>query len=608
MSHHTHPAFASLAEQLASGSPCALLENNLDRDGLARAFSGLLKCYVAWDAAEVPATLAAIEAASTAGNWITLAADFELGYALEPSLLSRLPACGRPLLSAWIWRDYVELDGEAADTLITTALELLPEDARTAGLNALNLGINSTDYTDTVSRIQALIASGDCYQVNFTFPLTARAYGNPLALYHRLRAAQPVRHGGFVRHASGTTLSHSPELFVARTGSQLLARPMKGTAPVGHADQLANSVKDRAENLMIVDLIRNDLGRLAANGGVRVERLFEIEDYATLHQMTSTVIAEPVNASLVEVFRALFPCGSVTGAPKIRAMEIIRELEDNPRGLYCGALGWLAPNGDFSFNVPIRTLEIDTSGNAKLGIGSGIVADSEPESEWSECAAKARFISSLTPEFELFETLRHEPDTSDYPMLAQHLARIARSATALGFPFDGAAAHALLLATAAELGPSQAHRVRLALSPNGKFSITHAPLAPLAAHPTVVISRAKLSASDPLLQHKTNRRALYDRFLHQVIAEGHFDALFFNEQGELCEGARSNVFLQIGGKLVTPPVRCGLLPGVMRQSLLEAGRAREAVLYREDLQAAEAVFVSNALRGLVAVTIWPESA
>lgn len=603
MSITTPSAPLPLVDSLLGDASVALFENNLDPDGVTRVFRQALGAVYAWDAASVPGALAVLDAAIEQGEWITIAADYELGYALEPRLAPLLPTTGRPLLTALRWGRCDLLDRESADTLFAAVLRQLPADAANAGVAGLNAGEDSNAYRNAVERIRRLIGAGDCYQVNFTFPATARCHGDPLALYCRLRDSQAVRYGGFVRHAGRVTLSRSPELFVAREGQRLTTRPMKGTAPVGQAQALRTSAKDRAENLMIVDLLRNDLGRLAPKGGVRVTNLFEIEDYATVHQMTSTVVAEPVDARLGEIIRALFPCGSVTGAPKIRAMEIIRELEASPRGLYCGALGWISPDGDFSLNVPIRTLEIDEARNVTLGIGSGIVADSEATSEWAECAAKARFLTALEPAFDLFETLRFEGGRHPYPLQALHLARLGRSAAALGFRFDSSAIRVLLARTASELEGMGNCRVRIALAANGEATISHARLDPLPEQPSVMLATDTLDSGDPLLAHKTTRRTLYDRALQTATAAGHFDALFFNQAGELCEGARSNVFLRIGGELLTPPLHCGLLPGVMRQALLEAGQARERVLHRADIERAEAIYVSNALRGLVAVSI-----
>ena len=450
-------------------------------------------------------------------------------------------------------------------------------------------------------RIRRYIAAGDCYQVNLTFPLDGEAFGNPARLYQALRAAQPVRYGAFIAHAGGAILSRSPELFLERQGQRLASRPMKGTAP-RHTDPaaLAASEKDRAENVMIVDLIRNDMGRLAPPGGVRVEDLCRIEAYPTVWQMTSRVVAEPVDASLPEIFRALFPCGSITGAPKIRAMEIIRELEERPRGLYCGALGWIRPGGDFRFSVPIRSLFIDAAGKARLDVGSGIVIDSRAGAEWAECHLKSRFLTALPKGLRLIETLRLEPGAG-YPFLTEHLERLAASAAALDFPFDEAA----FLAGLAQIHADDARRVRVTLGQAGDFSFENASLAAGAPgdSPTIVVSPCRVDSRDLLLRHKTTARALYDSELARVMAAGHFDAVFLNEKGELTEGARTNVFVERGGVLMTPPLAAGLLNGVLRRRLLREGRAVEARLGLDDLLAAEAVFVGNGLRGLVRVRV-----
>lgn len=585
---------------LSSGAPVALLEDNLGDAG-ARCMDGLVAYLCAWRGEAVPGVLARIEAATQAGHWVVLGAAYELGYALEPALLARQPATTRPLLEAWIWQRCTRLDAAATDALVSAAVAALPAAAQTAGLSPLLPAQDAAAYAQRVEAVQALIAAGDCYQVNLTFPLHAYSYGDPLALYARLRAHQPVGHGVFLRHARGVTLSRSPELFIARSGTRLTTRPMKGTAPRGARAQLAASVKDRAENLMIVDLLRNDLGRLAPAGGVRVTQLFAVEDYATLHQMTSTIEAAPVTADLATTLRALFPCGSITGAPKIRAMEIIRELEPAPRGLYCGALGWLAPDGDLSLNVAIRTLEITPGGRVELGIGSGIVADSQAADEYAECLAKARFASELAPPLRLIETLRHEPGTG-IPLLDRHLARLTRSARELGFVCDAARVRTALAESAARCPKEGPARIRLTLGPDGSLDIAQAPLDALPAGPTVTLAAHPLPDA-ALLAHKTTARAHYEAELARVSAQGHFDALFFNARGQLCEGARSNVFLRLDGGLYTPPLACGLLPGVMREALLADGVARERVLERGDLARAEAVYVANALRGLIAVRL-----
>lgn len=590
------PALPAL---LASSQPIALFEDNLGTQG-ARLFFGLAQHLCALRPEDVADTLTDIETASQDGHWVVLAACYELGYALEPALLGQLPATARPLLEAWVWTDCARLDAAETAELLANALDTLPDASRAAGLSPLVPAWNAPTHAHAIEAVQSLIRDGDCYQVNLTFPMHATAYGDPLALYARLRAHQPVQYGAFVRHARGTLLSRSPELFVERRGDRLTTRPMKGTAPRGERERLAASEKDRAENLMIVDLLRNDLGRLAPAGGVKVTRLFEVEDYATVHQLTSTIEAGPVSVGLAGILGALFPCGSITGAPKIRAMQIIRKQEPRPRGLYCGALGWLAPGGDFTLSVPIRTLELTPDGAATLNVGSGIVADSVAADEYAECLAKARFASELAPPFKLIETMLYRPGQG-LPLLERHLARLARSASTLGFVYDLTPIRECIVAEARRW--TTPARLRLTLAPNGQADITSAPLAPLPELPSVTVSPQPLPDHDFLRHHKTTARAHYDAELAQATAQGHFDVLFFNPHGELCEGARSNVFVQIDGQRYTPPLESGALPGVMREEILAHGEAQVRVIERAELEQAEALYVSNALRGLIRVRL-----
>jgi len=446
-----------------------------------------------------------------------------------------------------------------------------------------------------------------------------RSRDKPLALYARLRAAQPVAHGVLVRDGDEWICSRSPELFVARTGQRLTCRPMKGTAPRAAVDAsdasdasdtadaadaaaaaaLLASEKERAENLMIVDLIRNDLGRLTGPGGVRVERLWELEAYPTVYQLTSTVTAEPVTAGLEGILRALFPSGSVTGAPKIRAMQVIHELEDGPRGVYCGGLGRLAPDGDLSLNVPIRTLLVAADRRLRLDVGSGVVADSDSDAEYRECLAKAAFATGLDAALRLIETLRWEAGVG-CALIDGHLARLARSASALGFTCDPERISTEVEAFGRGLGAG-VHRVRLLLGREGRLSLGAATLDPLRGQQRVDLAGWRLDPGDPRLSHKTTARGFYDAELRAALARGLFDVVFTNTRGELCEGARSTVFLEAGGRILTPDASAGLLPGVLRASLLATGWCEEAVLTPDDLASADRVWLGNALRGLVEV-------
>ncbi|WP_265944396.1 aminodeoxychorismate synthase component I [Dechloromonas sp. A34] len=528
-------------------------------------------------------------------GWVVVALDYELGYLLEPKAAPAgwQVAEDRPLARFWRFGERISLSAsEAEDWLAERA------GAGAAGVSAVLPTISESAYLAAVDRIKRLIADGDCYQVNYTFPLGFEWFGTPLDLYRRLRERQPVSYGGLVGDASGGLVSLSPELFLERRGTRLSTRPMKGTLPRSlPAGQLRASEKDLAENLMIVDLLRNDLGRIADNGSVVVDQLFEIEDYPTVWQMVSEVSAEIGNCRFDAVLRALFPCGSITGAPKIRAMQIAAELEVGPRGSYTGALGWLAPNGDFRFNVAIRTLELTAGGVGKLGIGSGIVADSQPAAEWQECLLKASFLRDCDPGLQLIETLRR--GNGQYPRLDGHLARLRRSARWLGFALD----ESELLRQLAAQPAVGVWRVRLTLAKSGQIEVQSFVLpADAGGIRRARLADVRIDSANPLRQHKTTERQVYDQALASLAVDSSiFDVVFLNERGEVVEGARSNVFVERDGVLLTPPLNSGCLPGVLRAELLGSGRAREAIVWPEDL--VSGFWLGNALRGLIRVEL-----
>ncbi len=576
--------------------------------GSALLLSNRCRSIVLDTAADPVQVFDAIERALAAGNWVALAADYALGASLEP-VLARSPA-KRPLLRAWVFAQAEWLDAPAVDTFLAEQVAVLPEYQRLAGIADLSPGVDAAKHARQVRQIGHWIADGDCYQINLTFPLTFRIYGHPLALYARLRQRQPVRHGGYVGSGEEAILSFSPELFFERLGNRVVTRPMKGTAPRGGtalADQerraaLLASAKERAENIMIVDLLRNDLGRLAQPGKVRVEALCEAEAYPTLWQMVSTVTAELPAMPLIELFGALFPCGSITGAPKIRAMQRIAELEESPRGLYTGALGWLAPTGDCRFNVAIRTIEMGTDRRACMGVGSGIVAGAEPASEYAECLLKGSFLTAFDPGFELFETLRLED--GGYPWLPLHLDRLQASARSLGFACALSTVSAVLASEATDR-PRGVFRVCLTLAHDGSCRVTASPLMDEPDRQwSARLAAEVLPDDDYLRRHKTTARARYERALAALLASpAVFDTIFLNTRGEVCEGARSNVFVERDGLLLTPPLHCGLLPGVLRRQMLESGRALEQVLRLDDLRGASRLYLGNALRGLLPVSL-----
>ncbi|HYD81175.1 MAG TPA: aminodeoxychorismate synthase component I [Paucimonas sp.] len=517
-------------------------------------------------------------------------------------------------VAAWLAERARDADGEAGP--------------RPAGIAQVRANVEKAEFDRAIAKIHAYIEAGDTYQINYTYRLRFEAYGSPFALYQRLRARQPVPYGALVALPDGgAVLSLSPELFMRHAQGEIVARPMKGTAPAAgdaaedarRAAALAADVKNRAENLMIVDLLRNDLGRIARTGSVAVPKLFEVTRYASVLQMTSTVRARLRDGiTLPDIFRALYPCGSITGAPKRRTMQIIRELEPAARGLYTGAIGWFdaprdAEPGAFCLSVPIRTLVLqpprDGIRKGEMGVGAGIVHDSVAVDEFAECRLKARFLTGLGHEFELFETM-HAARDAGCRHLERHLRRLRASAAYFGFVYDEAEIRREVAAALARLDAAGAHRLRLALDASGKCSIRGAPLAPLSEPVRVMAAPYATDAGDVFLRHKSTVRGRYDAAWQAAEAQGAFDMLFFNRAGELTEGARSNVFVKLDGRWYTPPLRSGLLPGVMRSVLLEdpAWNAAERRLTRDDLRAAQEVVVCNALRGaLRAVVEWGDA-
>jgi len=494
----------------------------------------------------------------------------------------------------------------------------------------IRLSLSREAYLQALEVIRQYIRAGDTYQVNYTLKLLFDFCGSPESLYAMLRRNQSVAYGAYVHLGETRMLSFSPELFFRKDADTIMVRPMKGTAKRSRfpdeddrqARYLRHDAKNRSENVMIVDLLRNDLGRLMhdlGDGPVAVRSLFDVERYETLFQMTSTIIASSAQGDfsslpLLRLFQALFPCGSVTGAPKLRTMEIIDELEPERRGVYTGAIGYLAPSGAAVFNVPIRTVTLRGS-RGEMGIGSGIVADSKPEQEWRECLLKGRFLSACAPAFELIETLLWEPDTG-YWLLADHLQRLSLSADYFLFRFD-LPSIALRLHEQSRQFAAQPMRVRLTLAKDGAIAITFQPCSlpvirslpgrrPEPCHgdlPRIEVSPVRVDSSSPFVFHKTTRREVYDSELRRVRAKGLVDCCFFNERSELTEGCIANIILYYHGSYVTPSLQCGVLAGIMRKQLLADTRIslREEVLTLDDLRVADAVFLCNSVRGVVRV-------
>ena len=463
--------------------------------------------------------------------------------------------------------------------------------------------ISFEHYAQAVERIRADVAEGEVYQVNFTFPCTVPVLGDPMALYAQLSARARASWSALIFTGKHWLISCSPELFFTAKGAKITCRPMKGTAPpTSDPHALSSDPKNRAENLMIVDLMRNDLSRIARPGTVRVPELFKVEHYPTVLQMTSTVIGEmQAKCDALDVLQTIFPCGSITGAPKIAAVERIHSLERTTtgyRGPYTGSIGHIRRNGDAEFNVAIRTLVLEPNEKiARYDVGSAIVYDSDPRSEWEECLQKAAFIASKT-DFRLLETFAFGPAPN--PLIKLHLDRLEKSARDLGFSFARADLEAELARM--KKGLKSAVRLRIGLEPLGRFEIEPSPLPSSPTEKAIVALVPRTAASDDFrLYHKTSNR----RFLDEArLAAGTFEILFTDAEGFLTEGSFTNLFVRDGERLLTPPLRRGLLPGVLRQDLLERGLAIEQDLRPADLQTG--FYVGNSLRGLVAARLRPD--
>ena len=497
-------------------------------------------------------------------------------------------------------------------------------------LTNLRPNMAKEEFIEVLHRVRQYIVAGDTYQVNYTMKLLFDFEGSVEKLYSVLRKNQSVAYSAYIRNGDERTLSFSPELFFRKKGDEITVRPMKGTASKGKHSQeeqrnsreLHYDIKNRSENVMIVDLLRNDLARLLYGHGesrVFVDSLFDVESYESLLQMTSTIKARSASSimgklNLSELFRALFPCGSITGAPKIRTMQIIDELEKERRGVYTGAIGYFSPDGSAVFNVPIRTVRLRKS-SGEMGIGAGITHDSIPEEEWKESLLKGRFLTHAQPDFQLFETILWRPGTC-YWLLEEHLLRLAGAATFFKFSCDLSEIRLRLCREEATFDEG-CHRLRLVLAKDGRLSLTAVPcdapaLTSLPLRPAqddlsgcaiVDFSPLMVDTDSPWLFHKTTKRGLYDSQYRQARKEGLFDYIFCNNAGEVTEGCITNIIIYLEGEYRTPPVASGLLPGVMREHLLAESVVPvvEKALSRQDVLSAEAIFVCNSVRGLVRV-------
>ncbi len=563
-------------------------------------------------------------------GWI----GYEFGYLLEQQLTELIPESltGTPLVSFAVFSEVIICDHKMDLCDFSQSSRQLSSNFTVSNMQPSQ---KKCDYLDGVQKIKEYIAAGDTYQVNYTLKLLFDFTGSVESFYAHLRANQSVSYGAIMRLGKEHILSLSPELFFRVDADAVTVRPMKGTMQRGKnleedsllREKLRNDPKNRSENVMIVDLLRNDLGRLThkcGNDKVVTRSLFDVERYESVLQMTSTIFTTTESnifsrVSMLDFLKALFPCGSVTGAPKIRTMEIIRELEPLPRGVYTGAIGYFTPSGDAVFNVPIRTVRL-RDGKGEMGIGSGIVQDSNPAQEWDECMLKAHFLTRSQVKFSLFETILLEKK-GGYWLLDYHLERLQQSAGYFLFHYDST----LLLNELEELKEKNSDdflRVRVRLQKDGSISVESVSCMPPSRRclpekpdresddlPQIALSDKRVDSSSPYFFHKSSHRQLFQDQFAQAQDEGLFDIIFQNERNEITEGCISNLFLYRNGQYLTPPVSSALLAGTMRRKLLTDSRVNieEQTLSHKDLQQAEALFCCNSVRGVVQVRLTTEN-
>lgn len=549
---------------------------------------------------EALAALQAVEAEVGRGRWAAGFVTYEAASAFDPALVTHDDRSGLPLLWFGIY--------QAPQTAYAP-----PKVGQGAPL-AWQPSVKVDEYNAGFGQIKNQIAAGQTYQVNYTFRLRAPFPGDPRELFARAAHAQGSGYPVFAETDEWVIGSASPELFFTLDGEKLFSKPMKGTAPRGlrladdqaKADWLHHSEKNRAENVMIVDMVRNDMGRIARTGSVRAPKLFEVEKYRTVWQMTSTVECE-TPASLTEIFAALFPAASITGAPKASTMRIIRELENSPRRIYTGTLGYIAPNRQAQFNVAIRTFLLEKrSGQVEYGLGGGIVWDSEQRDEMQEAYTKAKILTETPPDFSLLETLLWTPE-GGFALLERHLERLKESAAYFDFPFDEVEIRGRLagwkvrspLPAGEGPGVREIQRVRLLLDAEGGISLEGSALNPLPAPYRVKLAEKPVASNNPYLYHKTTYRAVYEA----ARLPDCDDVLLWNERGELTESLIANLVVEKKGELLTPPVACGLLPGAARAQWLAEGRLREAVIRVDELAGCDKIFLLNSVRGLWEITL-----
>ncbi len=574
----------------------ALLDNNYDPNAESYLFTEPQQWITCHDLASAETCLQQIE---TTQNWAVGFISYEFakhfGYDCKPT-----PGANLPYLQFGLFAKRKILTNEEVSEFLSQNFS-----QHAPFLANIHPRTSPEKYHNAIAKIKSELEAGNTYQVNYTFETALQQGGCPFRLYDALRRAQPVPYGAMLHFPDVQILSRSPELFFEKSGSKMLCKPMKGTEPRSPSltqdnilrSHLIASPKQRAENLMIVDLLRNDLSRIAEFGSVQVEKLFEVESYQTVHQMTSTISAKIKNKSFSQILEALFPCGSITGAPKKITCEIINRLEPHSRGVYCGAIGMRSPKGDLHFSVPIRTLTLQEN-HGQFHIGGGVVYDSVDKKEYEEALLKGKFLFDLTPDFSLLDSHFFDPATGARHA-NEHRARLTNSAKALRFNLDEAKLDDQL--TTLYTNTKTASKIRIEISPKGEIKLEAHPIDEYKGSMRVRLSPFRTQSTDPVYQHKTTNRAFYNSEFAQARSDGFYDVIFANERDELSEAAIHNLVLRFGNELLTPPLHAGVLPGIGRAIALQSGQIKEAKLPISALQKADEILLISSIRGLVPV-------
>jgi len=588
---------------ISSGKDFSILDDNKNSENKTTyIFHKLHKYCIANTPGEVDTQLKEIEKYSQLGFYAAGYFSYELGYLFSSRTYKLLnkenPA---PLLYMGIYEEKLEVD----DDKFEAALENFTHQKHSNITNCY-LNMSKNHYLEQLEKVKQHIFDGNTYQINYTLKYKFEHSGTSLKLYADLRKRQKVEYGAFLNFPNITIMSRSPELFVKKQGEYIYTKPMKGTCRRGSTPEqdqvnfefLSSDEKSRAENVMIVDLLRNDLSRICQKNSVKTTDLFEVQTYETLHQMVSTVSAKiDRELPLSKLLKEIFPCGSITGAPKIRTMEIIHDLEVEARGVYTGAIGYINPDNNLCFNVPIRTLMLTGDGNGEMGIGSGVIADSDLESEYDECLLKGKFFTQNSDSFSLIECFLH--DNNGYQYLEQHLQRLSYSANKLDFRLNSQELEEKLIEKSNHLKGS--FKIRVILHKSGAYNIEHMPIEVDNKARLITLSKNKVFSDNWMLKYKSTKRSFYNEEYQKYNSQGYYDVIFTNEKNEITEGSFNNIFIRKKNIWYTPPVECGLLPGIKRQQLLSSTsiNAQEKILFIGDLETADEIFLTNSVRGTV---------